>query len=131
MNIIKANIVILFNAFAAMIVYGGWAVYANFEHGQHAYVMAGLVQGMYAFISTLTMTSAARWMYEKFGRGHQGILSGFSFGFMVMLAIPVIVHNIAGTPDILETILPGLIWGTGYLLTYLILAEKRVRKKRM
>lgn len=116
---------ILLNAFAALIIYGSWAVYANFEHGQHAYIMAGIVQGSYAFISTLTMTSAARWMYKKCGCGRNGIISGFSFGFLVMLAIPITVHYMAGTPDILETMLPGLIWGTAYLLSYLILAEKQ------
>lgn len=108
-----------------MIIYGSWAVYANFEHGQHAWVVAGLVQGIYAFISTLTVTIAASWMYKKCGCGWRGIFIGFNFSFLIMLAIPVTVHNFANTPDILETILPGLIWGSGYLSVFLVLTERK------
>ncbi len=120
-----------FNAFSAMVIYGAWAVYANFEHGQHAWVVAGVVQAIYAFISTLTVTIAASWMYKKCGRGWCGVFIGFSFSFLIMLAIPVMVHNFASTPDILETILPGLIWGSGYLSVFLVLTERQYKKSSL
>lgn len=119
----------ILNAFAAMIVYGAWAVYANFEHGAHAWQMAGTVQGIYAFISTLTVTVIAQWMYTKCGFGAFGILMGFCASFSVMLAFPLSIHSLVGTPDILQTILPGLVWGSGYLISFLLLKEKKVKAK--
>lgn len=116
---------VLLNATAALLGYGAWAVYANFEHGQEAWLMAGIVQGVYAFISTLSITIVAKRIYATCGRGKMGIFAGFTASFPVMLAIPFSVHSVAGTPDILETILPGLVWGAIYLLGFLILTERK------
>ena len=114
----------ILNSFAAMLIYGSWAVYANFEHGAQAWKMAGAIQGVYAFFSTLSVTVVAQWVYTKCGRGWLGIVVGFLVSFVVMLTIPIAVHNLAGTPDILQTILPGLIWGSGYLILFLVLKER-------
>lgn len=116
---------VFLNATAALLGYGAWAIYANFEHGREAWLMAGIVQGVYAFISTLSITAVAKWIYMKSGYGKLGIAAGFTASFIVMLAIPIGVHTVAGTPDILETILPGLIWGTVYLFGFLILTERK------
>lgn len=118
------------NALAAMLVYGAWAIFANFEHGRSAWLMAGVIQGIYAFGSTLTVTVVARWAYLRAGAKLRGILCGFGLSFLVMLIIPVAVHSIAGTPNILQTILPGLIWGSGYLIGYLLLTEKNSKKTK-
>ena len=50
---------IIISAILAAVGYGGWAVYINFEHGQQACITAGLVQGTYAFASTLFITKVA------------------------------------------------------------------------
>ncbi len=120
MVIKKINYSALFTALAAAIAYGGWAVYANYEHGLHSWVMAGIVQGVYAFFSTFFVTYVARLVFFKCKCAMRGILAGFATSFLVMLAIPMGVHCLAGTPDIVQTILPGLIWGSIYLLGFLI-----------
>lgn len=104
--------------------YGGWAVFANYEHGPHAWAMAGAIQATYAFISTFFITTVAQRTYIKYNCGVRGVFAGFITSFIVMLAIPVTVHCIAGTPDILQTILPGLIWGSIYLMGFLITLNK-------
>jgi hypothetical protein len=121
---VKQYLIALLSALAATLVYGSWAAYANFEHGRHAWVMAASVQGIYAFISTLSITGVAHWIYNKAGCGNKGIAIGFGASFMVMLAIPISVHSFVGTPDIIQTILPGAIWGAMYLLGYLLVQEK-------
>lgn len=126
----KQYLIAILSALAAMFVYGGWAAYANFEHGRDAWTMAATIQGIYAFISTLSVTVCAQWIYMKCGRGVRGIVLGFSISFVLMLAIPVGVHSLAGTPDILQTILPGLIWGALYLLSYLVLQEKSFKQSK-
>lgn len=117
----------LFNALAAALGYGGWAVYANYEHGIHAGLMAGCVQGVYAFFSTLSITQVARTAYVKHQGGLRGMLAGFSLSALVMLTIPLVVHHLAGTPDLLQTILPGLIWGSLYLIGFLISLDMKMR----
>lgn len=115
----------LLNATAALLLYGGWAVYANFEHGQKAWLTAGLVQGVYAFLSTLCVTLVALNIYRRYHGGFRGMAAGFSVGFGVMLVIPWAVHSVAGTPNKLHTVLPGLIWGTVYLGAILYLHSKQ------
>jgi hypothetical protein len=124
----KTQLSALLAATAAAIIYGGWAIYANFEHGAHAWGMAGIVQATYAFVSTLTITHIAHWVFLKSNGGLRGVITGFIASFIVMAAIPVTIHNIAATPDILQTILPGLIWGSGYLLAFLIATHKNHQK---
>lgn len=126
----KQFFIILFNACAALLIYGGWAVYANFEHGLHAGVTAGIVQGVYAFISTLTITLIAKAVYQKCGCGVRGICLGFCTSFIIMITIPLSVHTAFGTPDIWQTILPGLIWGSIYLLGVLVVFERHEQAKR-
>jgi hypothetical protein len=111
---------VFLTALAAALGYGGWAVYANYEHGAHAWVMAGGIQALYAFFSTFCITQVARWAFVKYDCGVKGILAGFAMSFIIMLAIPLSVHNFFATPDIWQTILPGLIWGSIYLLALLI-----------
>jgi len=106
----------ILTAIAATIVYGGWAVYANYEHGLHAWGMAGAIQGIYAFLSTLSVTHVAQKTCVKYQYGIKGIIAGFLMSFFVMLTLPLFVHSLFGTPNIWKTILPGLIWGCVYLL---------------
>jgi hypothetical protein len=117
------NFSTLLAALAAALGYGCWAGYANYEHGQSAWVMAAGVQGAYAFLSTLSISHVAHRTFLRHNRGIRGILVGFGMSFALMLAIPIVVHHLAGTPDIWQTILPGLIWGSIYLLGFLVSLE--------
>ncbi len=125
MALSRKNIFALFSALAAAIVYGAWAIYANYEHGAHAWGMAGSIQAAYAFISTLSITHVAQWVFTKCNGGLHGVFLGFITSFIVMLALPLGVHSLAHTPDIWQTILPGLIWGSFYLLGVLITMNKQ------
>lgn len=115
----------ILNACAALLVYGGWAIFVNFEYGQEVWLISGLAQGCYAFASTMTVTGMARWCYFRCGCGKEGMLVGFLVSFAVMLLIPLSVHQSVGTPDILETIMPGLIGGVVYLSAVLLITERQ------
>ena len=125
---LKKNKNKILTALAAALAYGGWAVFANYEHGLDIAVPSGLIQGIYAFLSTLTITIVAQKVFVKYNCGIRGVLTGFSLSFVVMLAFPFVVHRLNGTPDIWETILPGLIWGSIYLLGFLVTLEVKQRK---
>ena len=123
----RANISIFLTALAAGLGYGGWAAYANYEHGFSAWSKAASIQGVLAFFSTLIITHVAHKIYLQYGCKIRGILAGFSMSFIIMLAIPLAVHKLAGTPDVLQTILPGLIWGSIYLIGFLLSLEIKNR----
>lgn len=118
----------LLTALAAAFGYGGWAVYANHEYGLHVSIMAGIVQGTYAFFSTFSITHVAHKVYLKYHCKIRGIIAGFLMSFIIMLAIPLTVHSILGTPNLWKTITPGLIWGSIYLAGFLIFTERKRMK---
>ena len=117
----KANI---FAATLAFLIYGSWAGWVNSEYGLVISLRAGLGQGVYAFFSTWVVTAVARKILYKFGLNWKGMLMSFLVTFQVMLAFPVVIHNILMTPDIIEAILPGLIWGSGYIAGVIWLARR-------
>ena len=99
----------------AFIIYGSWAAWVNSEYGIEVSLRAGLGQGIYAFFSTWFVTATARKMLVRYGNGWLGKAVSFTMAFLVMLAFPAVIHNVLRTPDIIEAILPGLIWGSGYI----------------
>lgn len=123
----KGKNTIFLTALLAAAVYGGWAAFANYDHGLSAALMAGGIQGVYAFISTLSITHVARWAFLKYKCGWHGITAGFLMSFLVMLAIPLVVHSFFMTPNIWLTIAPGLVWGSIYLLGFLISLDFKLR----
>ena len=109
----------------AACIYGGWAAYVNLEHSASVALRAGLGQGIYAFMSTLLVTEMAKRAFRFFGCGYKAILFSFIATFLLMLAIPCIVHAWLMTPDTLEAILPGLLWGSIYILLTLIFLYRK------
>lgn len=123
----KNNFSTILISLAAAMGYGAWAVYANFEHAFMVFMIAGLIQASYAFLSTLCITHVARWVFLKFKCGLRGVSAGFVLSFLLMFMIPITVHSSVGTPDVWQTILPGLIWGSIYLLSFLITLDFKLR----
>lgn len=125
----KPNIKLSITATAllAAFIYGTWAGFANMEYGTMIWLKAAIIQGGYAFISTLSITHIAKFVFLRFKCGISGILTGFTASFIVMVAIPFAVHTLAGTPDLWQTILPGIIWGSIYLASFLISLDFKMR----
>lgn len=99
----------------AALVYGSWAAFVNSEHGTAMSVKAGLGQGSYALFSTWIVTAAAIRSLNYFGYAPRDKLLAFTLTFLIMLMIPVVIHALLGTEDVLEAITPGLIWGSFYI----------------
>ncbi|WP_411993156.1 hypothetical protein [Agarivorans sp. DSG3-1] len=105
-------------ALLAALVYGAWAAFVNSEHGNGVALKAGLVQGSYAFVSTWLISFIAKWMLLRWGFSQTVRWSAMSVSWLVMLAIPVVLHTWQKTPDLVEAILPGLAIGSLYLWSY-------------
>ncbi len=106
-------------AVLAGLVYGSWAALCNIEYGSWIALKAGLGQGGYALFSTWIVTWVAVNLYLWCKKGWLGFLLGFVCSFLVMLSIPIAIHSLLNTPNMWSAIMPGLIWGSGYILVYL------------
>jgi len=87
-------------------------------------VRAGLGQGTYAFVSTWLVTHSARKLLVTVGANLQGLLISFVLTFAVMLVLPLTLHQLFGTMNIWAAILPGLLWGGGYIAVALFFDYK-------
>jgi len=103
----------------AAVVFGGWAAFVNSEYGLFVSARSGLGQAIYALFSTWIVTITAANVFSRFGGGAQGFLAGFAASFLAMISIPLTIHHALGTPEIFNAILPGILWGSGYISIYL------------
>lgn len=113
----------------AFLIYGAWAAFVNSEYGAEVYLKAGLGQGMYALFATWIITALTQTTFIKAGADGRAVVLAFLAGFAVMLAIPLSVHSLLQTPDVLQAITPGLIWGSGYLLVVLKVTHKQQKNR--
>jgi len=106
-------------AVAGFLVYGLWACFANSDHGTPVAVRSGLVQGSYSFVLTLTTTVLMQRLYQRWaglpGRGVWVTLTVCTGLFATAYGI----NWLAGTPEILMTILPGFFIGCLFTATYI------------
>ena len=103
----------------ACVCYGAWAAFSNAEHSVGSMITAFMVQGGFAFVSTWLLARFIGWLIQQ-----QQPDPRYPLVFMqcaiILIAVPATLHLAAGTPDIVEAMLPGVILGNGYagLLIY-------------
>lgn len=105
-------------AVGAFVLYGGWAVFANWEHGTEAALLAGVTQGALSLASTIVLTTAMEWVFARLSAGvHRFLATGLG-PMTVSLLIMALGHVLAGTPEILATMLPSITVGYAFTLLY-------------
>lgn len=109
----------------AAVIFGAWAAYVNREYGIFILVRSGLGQGAYALCSTWIVGRVATDVFAFAGHTTQGRVWSFVSSFLAMVSIPLTIHNLIGTPEITYAILPGIIWGSGYILVYVWALPKK------
>lgn len=111
------------------LAYGSWAFWVNMEHGTDIGARAGLVQGSWSFVLTLTMTLVMEWLLRVTApTGAPGVVT-LVITVACLFGGSWSVNWLAGTPDILLTILPGFLIGSGYSTAY-IWAHRRLSQRR-
>lgn len=109
------------SAFAAFLGYGAWAWFANMEHGDDMAFRAALTQGTYSFIITLILTGLMECLFSRLSSWpeHSRFLGSTIPVCLVLYFSSYSVNYLAGTPNILLTILPGAILSTLYTFSYI------------
>ncbi len=110
----------ILSALAGLIAYGGWAFFANMEHGVEASFRAACTQGSFSFILTLAMNLIMEWVFQLSSQPRiQAAMTTLSTCLMVYSASWGI-NYLAGTPEIFMTVLPGWIFSTFYICMYTV-----------
>jgi len=126
--------------FIGFLFYGSWALLANScwlhviplinivshtEGSREAALTAGLTQGAYSFTVTLLLSLIIEWLFQRLTSWPLRSLWVFFIALTLLISTSAGVNIIVGTPNVLLTILPGLIVSTFYTGGY-ILALRRI-----
>ena len=114
----NSSIVHVLISFALM---GGWAFFANQSHPMPAPIYAGLLQGLLSGTITLGMKKALEALFQywvKRGRAKTGLITTPLTVCSVSASSLLACHAIAGTPELIATIIVpssvALIYAYGY-----------------
>lgn len=103
----------------AFLVYGTWAALVNYWDSSEQFIKAGLIQGSYAFTTTLLLKISVMNIYKKFYATDYAMIYTYVVSFTLLVTIPVMIHYFFDTKAIFYAILPGTIIGSVYLMLIL------------
>ena len=101
----------------AFIAMGGWAVFANRAHAMPAPLLAGLVQGGLSASITLFLKRLIEALAARFS-GIAALLAPPAIACAVSASLLTLIHTLAGTPEVLATIIVPLTVATSYAALY-------------
>lgn len=100
-------------ALAAFVVYGGWAAVANHGHGARLAFRALVTQGSSSALTTLLIGGLVELLRRRIPGGAAAVLAA-----SVTAAFHVVVHLLAGTPEVARTVAPSMVVGYVFAAAY-------------
>ena len=110
----------LLSAFAGFIAYGGWAFFANMEHGLEASLKAACTQGSFSFTLTLAMNLIMEWIFQLSNQPRIQAAMTVTVTCLMVYSASWGINYLTGTPEIFMTVLPGWIFSTIYVCMYTV-----------
>jgi Kef-type K+ transport system membrane component KefB len=102
----------------AFLLFGGWALIANRAHPVSDMARAAAAQGSLSFVSTTFSVLLLEYLYRLGRTPGQKLVLAAAGTPVIVLAIMTGVHALAGTPNIVITLLPSWISGTIFCVVY-------------
>jgi hypothetical protein len=103
------------SAFLALIFYGSWAAGTNFNFGVGVATKAFLIQGCFAFISTLISGNMALYLLGIYKPLQYQRLWAFLTSMLLLFMIPFLAHTAISTPNKWWAMAPGMVIGNLYV----------------
>lgn len=103
---------------AAFLLFGGWALVANREHSTREMVRAALAQGCFSFISSTSSVLLLEYLYGLGRTLNQKLALGAVGTPCIILLAMTGGHVLAGTPNVVMTLLPSWISGAIFCVIY-------------
>lgn len=102
----------------AFVAYGGWAAFANHAHGAEAALRAFGVQGFSSAVTTALMGGVIERLRRPLGDTLWAMLIASGLATLASGVCHVCLHALAGTPEIVRTVVPSVAVGFVYAVTY-------------
>lgn len=103
----------------AMLFFIAWGLWVNWEHGVAARIQVALTQGVISLVSTWLSAEFIQWVVMRWkGGGVQRVLGSGIVSYLVIYSLVATAHLLAGTPDLFETMIPGLLIGLVFCFSY-------------
>ena len=104
----------------AALLYGAWALAINWSHGAGTAWRAAATQAAFSFAATLIMSSIMEAVFVRRPPGPGRVVLTAAVPTSLGIGVLVGAHALAGTPELLLTVLPsavvGLVFSTAYSL---------------
>lgn len=109
----------IFSAFAAFLLWGGWAYYLSYDKsiGITSGIVSGLTQGIASFIITLFMVKTVTWLFKRMPQSHLGIVLSALATVCFTGSCLYLAHFLVGTENIVLTIIFPLSVAFAFCLT--------------
>ncbi len=102
----------------AGLMWGAWALVANYEAGMKAALMAGATQFTMSFITASGITILVEKLLEKLLGSTLRIPLAMGIPIALIFAAQYGAHSLTGTPNIIITILPALTMGSAWCIVH-------------
>lgn len=109
----------------AFVVYGGWAAWANHEHGALVALRSFALQGTSSATTTLLMGGIIEVLRKRLGRGLGGGMLSALLATAGAACFHVTLHLAGGTPEIAKTIAPSVVLGLVFATVYALSTAPR------
>lgn len=96
-----------------------WGLWVNWEHGVTARVQVACTQGLVSFASTFVSAEVIKAISLRVGGSQvRRVFLGGGSSYVAIYGVIGVVHFIAGTPELWQTMLPGLVIGVFFCFGY-------------
>jgi|GEM_PF-469770 len=112
------------SAIAALVGYGIWGYFVNGGYGHDIALRAGSIQGLYAFLVTLSTAALLEVIFLATRRARHQLFVSFLTINGVAILMSWSLHTASGTPNIFWTMVPGVAIGAFYSANYLLLLRR-------
>lgn len=115
-------------ALLAALGYGGWAWLSNCQGDPHVALRAMLIQGSYSALLTLANVVVLESVFARLTpqlQWRSNLAATLSAATILQYAVIVPIHWLNRTPEIVLTLLPGIVIGSIFSAIYLLAIRRR------
>jgi len=105
-------------AILAAVAFILWGLWVNWDHGLWARVQVALTQGLISLIATYYSAELVVWAVGRYRTKPWPVLCAGTLSYLIIYTLVWLGHLVAGTPELLATMLPGMITGLFFCYGY-------------
>lgn len=112
----------------ALLLFGGWALFANREHATSDMIRAAIAQGSFSFASSTLSVLLLEYLYSLGSTPLRQTLFAMIGTPAILLGVMTIGHLLARTPNVVVTLLPSWLSGCTFAVVYTLNLRRMLAK---